>query len=647
MESLSDMEEYKSLDIQELPLSVPLFRRKVERFLESNGLRMEEMARYLAFFDSAGEIVAGAGIGGNVIKCVAVSPRMRGEGLVASLVSHLISSEAAQGRTEFRVFTKPDYAAVFADMGFRILAAAPEAVLMENGKGLERWCSYLESLRSAGPSAVVVMNANPLTRGHLYLIGKALEDGFRHVFVIPVKEENGGFSYARRKALLEAAVGGPDGAAAGRVTVCEGSDYVISGLTFPTYFLKDLSSASRVQMRLDLDLFLRHIAPALGVQARIAGSEPSDPLTAAYNALMAELLPSAGLEFREYPRLCQPGASGLKPSSSPEAGPVPVSASLVRASLDAGNLGPAVRMAAPEALPFLLGKLAGRALMLELDAPLKPGLVGPDGPGAHKDMDYLSLARSAYAIEEAFGQVWTECFGPFRPYSRSRSGNSSRTGECFKPGTDEICNFGLALEKLSLAATGGVNAHRGAIFALGLTALAYAVLACSAWACGEAPKVAAGDLGICIAALAAGIASPGDSHGARAASLFGAKGALAMAKDGYGPLFGQWLPYYEKHKEEKYARQKTLLLIMSGLDDTCVIHRGGPLRAQRLKAEAGRLFQDLDAGEGKDASDGKDAVEALEGFCRTLAGEGLSPGGCADMLALTIFTESILRHNYD
>ena len=75
------------------------------------------------------------------------------------------------------------------------------------------------------------------------------------------------------------------------MTVCEGSAYAISQATFPTYFLKQLDKASENQIELDLQIFARYLAPALGATVRFVGTEPFDPLTRRYNEMMTELLP--------------------------------------------------------------------------------------------------------------------------------------------------------------------------------------------------------------------------------------------------------------------------------------------------------------------------------------------------------------------
>ena len=207
-------------------------------------------------------------------------------------------------------------------------------------------------------------------------------------------------------------------------------------------------------MRLDIDLFGRHIAPALGATVRFVGTEPVDPLTARYNALMKELLPKYGVDVVEIPRLTLAGASTS--SASRNAGPVaepveapalrqaqgPVTATEVRALVDEGQFREASALTPVSTWPYLLAELAERALRMELDTPMKPGLVGPDSVGAHKDMDYDVMRKGIAAIR------------PFFP----------RMAMTETP--EELRQLGIDAEAAMLAATGGVNTHRGAIFAL-------------------------------------------------------------------------------------------------------------------------------------------------------------------------------------
>ena len=571
------MEPFETIDIQELPLSVPAIRRQVEDFLGSNGLRLGEVDLYLAVLSREGTILAGGGLRRDIIKCLAVSAAARSLGLSVPLVSRLISEASERGFTNVKVFTKPENRSLFESLGFRLLAEAPKAILMENGRGLDDYCSYLRGYRAPG---VIVMNANPFTLGHRYLVDQAslsfrAPEGRRNLTIIPVKEDASRFPYTERLAMIRS---GCDGVA----DVVEGSDYQISAATFPTYFLKDLSDAAETQMRLDIDLFGRHIAPALGARVRFVGSEPADPLTARYNALMKELLPKYGVQLVEIQRLACPPDCAEDSSTSPSA-PLrmteePVTATRVRALLDAGQFKAASALTPASTWPYLLADLAARAMRLELDTPMKPGLVGPDSVGAHKDMDYDVMRKGIAAIR------------PFFP----------RMAMAGTP--DELRQLGIDAEAAMLAATGGVNTHRGAIFALGLALYRHP-----------------------IAETAARL-----DNGSSKRREAGVRGAMQMAKDGYKELFEDWLPYYAGVKSDAYGLQKTLLRIMATLDDTCVIHRVGFERAMAVKDEAKALA-------------GHFELDGLRQMCERYAAEGISPGGAADMLALTIFIDSILN----
>lgn len=575
------MQTYRDSEIRELPLSVPYFRRKAACFLEANGLRLESLDVYYTFQDADGNILAGAGLQGDVIKCLAVSEEARSQGLALPLLSQIVSSAAARGITKLKVFTKPEHRVLFEGLGFRLLASAPQAILLENGGGLEQYGRYLAKFRHSGRTGVVVMHANPFTLGHRYLLERAAAAVDR-LIVIPVREELSLFSYEERKQML--LLGAPDA-----TTVVEGSAYQISALTFPTYFLKELSAAAETQMRLDLDLFARHIAPALGATVRFVGSEPRDWLSARYNALMREILPGQGVEVVTIDRLAD--AAGV------------VSATCVRSALSSGRFREALLRTPPCTHPFLLAQQAGEALKTELNTPLKPGLVGPDGNGAHADMNYGMMLRSIDIL---------------RPYF-------VRMAQTADP--EALRTLGLEAEGAMLAASGGVNTYKGAIFALGL-----ALSACGAQGADTEEKVmrAIHETAGKLFAGRPAVRNAPSTHGERVVAAYGVKGAREMALDGYRDLFRSWQPFYRSVKAEAYAVQKTLLHILSGLDDTCILHRAGYGRAQTVKREAGDLCTRF-------------SEKALSELCADFAAGGISPGGAADMLALTVFLDRILE----
>lgn len=583
--------------ISEAPLSLNSVRRRVEAFLTANGLRLAPLDRYVVVTrdEDGDEILAGGGLDGNVIKCVAVSESARSEGLMNILVSRLIVIAREEGRDSVKAFTKPENEGIFKSLGFTLLASSPKAILMENGSGgLPEYRKYLASLARPGRNGAIVMNANPFTKGHRYLVEQAasLVD---NLYVIVVREDRSRFPYAERKAMIDAGCAGLD-----NVVVCEGSDYAISAATFPTYFLKKLDDATDTQIALDLDLFVNHIAQPLGVTVRFAGSEPEDALTRRYNELMAEILPGTSvavvrqarrpIDFVEIPRLEQKGK--------------PLSATSLRRALDKGGFKEAMEYIPVSSTPYMVADLAERALRLELDTTPKPGLVDRQDNGAHKDMDYALMSKSISAL---------------RPYLTRLAVESAKDIDPAK-----IKEIGIEAEKAMLKATGGVNTHKGALFCIGLSVAAASCLACSTGA------VEAYSFKELVSRAASEIPSARGTHGAEAKRSFKVGGALENARAAYSELFTDWLPYYRSLEGDPFRCHKTLLHIMTTLDDTNILHRRGAEGLAHAEAEAARLLEDF-------------SESGLSSLNKDFIRENISPGGSADMLSLTIFINSIIN----
>lgn len=641
------------MEIQTLNPTTPRQRQRIEAFLKRNGLRFDDMHYYAAITDDDGEMIAGGGLKGNVIKCVAVDDAHKGEAIANTLISHLIAHANEDGHSNVMLFTKPKNRQLFESLSFRLLAEAPEAVLMETGiGGINNTVEALKKIREESekykeynkeckennkeckenseeckeeektnlnittpqhlnPSTpqplttttprrgVVVMNCNPFTLGHRYLIEQAAKQVER-LFVMVVREDCSLFAYAERKAMVEQGV-----AHLKNVTVIDGSEYAISQATFPTYFLKRLDDAADTQMLLDLDLFRRHIAPALGTTVRFVGTEPTDRLTRRYNQLMHEVL----ADVRETARLEKKGNA--------------VSASRVRKAMEQGDMSTIRQLVPPTTLPYIIAHLATQALQAELDTTPKPGLVDKDNNGAHRDMDYALMQRSIDTLHPYFVKLALLGCADTLPTHTS------------------IRDIGIEAEKAMLSATNGVNTHKGALFSMGLAVVA---------AAHEERKIAANEeqilkernggedvlvsLQTTIKALAASFPDTNGTHGSKAKLLSkgttAIKGALDNAREGYEMLFAEWLPFYIERRKERdaYTLHKTLLRIMCDLDDTNVIYRTDLATAEEVKQEARALLDNF-------------SETALKDMDRHYTTRNISPGGAADMLSLTIFIGSI------
>ena len=317
--------------------------REITPLLAKCGLTLNgETDCTLGLYD--GEDLAATGsIRDRVVQMVAVDPERQGEGLAARVVSALLSRAYHEGWLPLSLFTKIAAVPTFQELGFRLVAQAPPyAALLELGSpNIEDFCRDLQRHRRPGTAAALVMNCNPFTLGHQYLAERAAEAA-ETVYLFVVEEDRSVFPFAHRLELVRRGT-----AHLPNVTVIPGGRYLISSLTFPSYFTKE-EHLARAHASLDAAIFRDRIAPALDISRRFVGTEPLSPVTAVYNQVLRETLAGSGVELTELPRRELDGA--------------PVSASRVRSLLAAGR-GKAVRelvppstwayLQSPEAAPVL------------------------------------------------------------------------------------------------------------------------------------------------------------------------------------------------------------------------------------------------------------------------------------------------------
>ena len=293
---------------------------QMDALLRAEGIRRDKNLDYsCGVFDEDGALIAAGSSFKNTLRCLAVSSEHRGEGLMNQVVSHLLEKQMERGNSHVFLYTKAKNDRIFRDLGFYEIARVDgELVFMENRRdGFPRYLKNLEKTRREGKSTAVVMNANPFTRGHRYLIERAAaENDWLHLFLL--SEEAGPIPFAVRKKLVREGV-----ADLPNVILHDSGPYIISSATFPSYFLRDEDAAILAHAKLDLAVFGK-IAAALGVTARYVGEEKSSRVTALYNETMAALLPAQGIAFREIPRLALGGET--------------VSASSVRQAIHDGEL---------------------------------------------------------------------------------------------------------------------------------------------------------------------------------------------------------------------------------------------------------------------------------------------------------------------
>lgn len=251
-------------------------------------------------FDGERAVATGSRSGA-ILKMIATDDDYRGEDLTSTVITALRADAAEFGYRHLFLYTKPECEAVFSGLLFYPVASARDVLLMEDKRGGIR--TYLDSLPGAegGRCGAIVMNANPFTLGHLYLVERAAGECDR-VYVFVLSEDKSEFSRQDRLNMVRLGTGNLE-----NVTVLETGPYMVSSATFPTYFLKNREFAAEVQCGLDIEIFRTLIAPRLSITRRYVGTEPYSPTTSKYNEAMRSLLPGGGIELIELPRIEREG----------------------------------------------------------------------------------------------------------------------------------------------------------------------------------------------------------------------------------------------------------------------------------------------------------------------------------------------------
>ena len=279
--------------------------RLFNELLTAEGIRRDANLDYTCgMYDDEMNLIATGSCFGNTLRCMAVSHTHQGEGLMNSIVSHLIEVQFSRGNTHLFLYTKCDSARFFGDLGFYEIARINgQIVFMENKRtGFSGYLNSLEKQKESAPRvAALVMNANPFTLGHQYLVEKAAsENDILHLFIVSEDASLVPFS-VRKKLVMEGT------AHLKNIRYHDSGPYIISNATFPSYFQKDEQAVIKSHAMLDLTVFTK-IASALGINRRYVGEEPTSLVTGIYNQIMSEKLPENGIECVIVPRKENKGA---------------------------------------------------------------------------------------------------------------------------------------------------------------------------------------------------------------------------------------------------------------------------------------------------------------------------------------------------
>ena len=323
---------------------------RVRALLEKEGIRMDANIDYTcAVFDESHQIIATGSCYANTLRCLAVDDEHQRQGLMHKVLTHLMSVQEERGNSSVFLYTKGSTAPFFCSLGFYEIARVSDTIVfLENQQ--HGFSDYLKNLQEEtgdrhGMSAAIILNANPFTYGHLYLVEQAAaENELLHLFV--VSEDVSFFPYDVRERLVR------EGTAHLKNIVYHATGpYMISQATFPSYFQKDEDSSIRSHAQLDIAVFSR-IAQVLSITRRYVGEERASHVTSLYNDTMMHNLPLSGIECRIIRRKETEGA--------------PISASTVRHAIQTGNM---------DILPALVPPTTLSYLQSEESAPIRRNLM--------------------------------------------------------------------------------------------------------------------------------------------------------------------------------------------------------------------------------------------------------------------------------
>ncbi len=288
------------LHMEKIDLNDKIETAEVEDFLREFYLKYEKDVDYTLIIRDNKRIIATASKAGNVLKCFAVRDEFRGEGITATLLNALMDKLFEEGLYHSFIFTKPENIEIFTSLNYKVLYGVEKVVLLENG--IYDINSYLDKLIKKydidinKPKSSIVMNCNPFTEGHKYLIEEASKYS-EQVLVFIVEENKSLFPFSVRYDLVKRGTEHLN-----NVKIIPGGEYIISSATFPSYFLKKEDDKLNIYTNLDAGIFGKYFCSKLNIDKRFVGEEPYCKVTDSYNNALSYQLNKFDVSLFKIPR---------------------------------------------------------------------------------------------------------------------------------------------------------------------------------------------------------------------------------------------------------------------------------------------------------------------------------------------------------
>lgn len=269
--------------------------KEVKKFLEKFSLKYEDVD-YTVLIRENNDIIATCSKKENILKCFAINENYQGLGLSNNLISKVTEQLFLEGKYHSFIFTKPENQFLFEGLGYKNIFTTDKVSLLESGN--KNINSSLDKLKNDykiddnKEYAALVMNCNPFTLGHRYIVEIAAKEN-ENVIIFVVEEDKSAFTFETRFKLIKE--GTKD---LKNVTVIPAGEYVISSATFPNYFLKKNDDELKEYTKLDCNIFGKYFVEKFNIKRRYVGTEPHCKVTNTYNISMQEILPKYNVEVK-------------------------------------------------------------------------------------------------------------------------------------------------------------------------------------------------------------------------------------------------------------------------------------------------------------------------------------------------------------
>ncbi|MGL4653281.1 [citrate (pro-3S)-lyase] ligase [Cetobacterium sp.] len=288
------------INIETLNLNSNYQKNELKDFLKKFDLTFDDSIDYSLVIRKDEEIIATASKSKNIIKCFAIDDSLRGEGVTNTLVTTLLNKSFDEGVFHNFVFTKPLNEDIFKGVGFKSISKTDKVALLEIGmnsidKTIDKIKTQLNWQENKN-NGLLIMNCNPFTLGHQFLIEYASEK-MDNILILVVEEDKSSFPFNDRIELVRKGT-----SHLSNVTVLPSTEYVISSATFPNYFLRKEDDSLLEFMKLDTLITAEHFCSKLNINTRFVGEEPYCRITQKYNETMIETFKNFNLNVSIIPR---------------------------------------------------------------------------------------------------------------------------------------------------------------------------------------------------------------------------------------------------------------------------------------------------------------------------------------------------------